>query len=156
MKNFYAVIMAGGSGGRFWPMGRKKMPKQLLPLVNSSSMLRNTVDRLEGFVKKERLLVMTNSDIAEDIIKELPDIPRENIIIEPVGRDTAPCIALAAALLYRRDPDSVGSHPQHLSEYQERQPRTQTARRSCSFRQGCIIKFRFCLRAKKIKGGYFP
>ena len=107
MKNFYAVIMAGGSGGRFWPMGRKKMPKQLLPLVNSSSMLRNTVDRLEGFVKKERLLVMTNSDIAEDIIKELPDIPRENIIIEPVGRDTAPCIALAAALLYRRDPDSV-------------------------------------------------
>lgn len=107
MKNFYAVIMAGGTGCRFWPMGRKKMPKQLLPLINSSSMLRNTVDRLEGFVEKERLLIMTNSDIAEDVIRELPDLPRENIIIEPEGRDTAPCIALAAALLYKRDPDSV-------------------------------------------------
>lgn len=107
MKHVYAVIMAGGTGGRFWPMGRKKMPKQLLPLVNSSTMLRNTVDRLEGFVPKENLLVMTNKDIANSIIRELPDIPRENIIVEPEGRDTAPCIALAATLLYLRDPDSV-------------------------------------------------
>ena len=71
MKHVYAVIVAGGTGGRFWPMGRKKMPKQLLPLVNSSTMLRNTVDRLEGFVPKENLLVMTNKDIAHEIIREL-------------------------------------------------------------------------------------
>ncbi|MBE6385767.1 MAG: mannose-1-phosphate guanyltransferase [Lentisphaerae bacterium] len=107
MKNFYAVIMAGGTGGRFWPMGRKKLPKQLLPLVNSSTMLRNTVDRLEGFLPKERILVMTNSDIAGQIICELPDIPLENIIVEPVGRDTAPCIALAASILYKKDPESI-------------------------------------------------
>ena len=107
MKHLYAVIMAGGTGGRFWPMGRKKMPKQLLPLVNSSTMLRNTVDRLEGFIAKEHLLVITNNNIAEAVIRELPDLPRENIIIEPEGRDTAPCVALAAALLYRRDPDSI-------------------------------------------------
>ena len=107
MKHFYAVIMAGGRGGRFWPMGRKKNPKQLLPLLGESSMLRDTVDRLEGLAAKDHILIMTNSDIADKVRSQLPDIPAENIIVEPEGRDTAPCIALAAALLSRRDPESV-------------------------------------------------
>ncbi|MBR7139073.1 MAG: mannose-1-phosphate guanylyltransferase [Lentisphaeria bacterium] len=107
MKNFYPVIMAGGRGGRFWPMGRKKNPKQLLPLTGERSMLRETVDRLEGLSEKDHILIMTNSDIAEKVRCQLPDLPEENIIVEPEGRDTAPCIALAAAKLYTRDPDSV-------------------------------------------------
>ena len=107
MKHFYAVIMAGGRGGRFWPMGRKKNPKQLLPLTGDTSMLRDTVDRLNGLTEKDHILIMTNSDIAEKVRCQLPDLPAENIIVEPEGRDTAPCIALAAALLNRRDPDSV-------------------------------------------------
>ena len=60
MKNFYPVIMAGGRGGRFWPMGRKKNPKQLLPLTGERSMLRETVDRLEGLAEKDHILIMTN------------------------------------------------------------------------------------------------
>ena len=107
MKHFYAVIMAGGRGGRFWPMGRRKNPKQLLALTSEVSMLQDTVKRLEGLIEKTHILIMTNSDIADKVRCQLPELPDENIIVEPEGRDTAPCIALAAALLMRRDPESV-------------------------------------------------
>lgn len=106
-KNFYAVIMAGGKGVRFWPLGRKNYPKQLLPLVSDASMLQETVKRLSGLVSDDHILIMTNADIAEAVIAQCPQLPRENIIIEPQGRDTAPCIALASAIVYQRDPEGI-------------------------------------------------
>ncbi|MBE6378892.1 MAG: mannose-1-phosphate guanylyltransferase [Lentisphaerae bacterium] len=106
-NNFYAVIMAGGKGVRFWPLGRKDYPKQLLPLVSSDSMLQETVKRLSGLVDNDKIIIMTNADIAGEVIKQLPQLPEENIIVEPQGRDTAPCIALAAAKIYQRDPEAV-------------------------------------------------
>ena len=89
-NNFYAVIMAGGKGVRFWPLGRKDYPKQLLPLVSSDSMLQETVKRLSGLVDNDKIIIMTNADIADAVIRQLPQLPVENIIVEPQGRDTAP------------------------------------------------------------------
>lgn len=107
MEHVYAVIMAGGKSERFWPMGRKNSPKQLLPLTGERSMLQETVDRIRPLIAGDHIIVMTNSAIAEKIRSQLPELPEENIIVEPEARDTAPCIALAAAQLFRRDPDSV-------------------------------------------------
>lgn len=107
MNNFYAVIMAGGKGVRFWPLGRRNNPKQLLPLVSDASMLQETVKRLEGLVANDHILILTNADIADKVIAQCPELPVENIIVEPEGRDTAPCIALAASIVYQRDPAGI-------------------------------------------------
>lgn len=105
-NHLYAVIMAGGRGERFWPMGRRQRPKQLLPLLGESTMIEETVQRLFPLIAPERLLVISNTAFVEPIRKLLP-IPDENVIGEPVGRDTAPCVALATALVKRRDPDAT-------------------------------------------------
>ncbi len=102
-----AVIMAGGSGTRFWPRSRERMPKQLLSLVNERSMLQNTIDRLGDLVTPEQVLVVSTATQAEAIRQQLSNIPEENIIVEPKGKNTAPCIGLAALYARRRDPDSV-------------------------------------------------
>ncbi len=108
MKHLYAVVMAGGRGERFWPMGRKARPKQLLPLLGEETMIESTVARLRGLVPPEQILVITNCDYVAPIRALLP-IPSENVVGEPMGRDTAPCVALAAALIRRRDssPDAT-------------------------------------------------
>ncbi|MEK6725965.1 MAG: mannose-1-phosphate guanylyltransferase [Deltaproteobacteria bacterium] len=103
----YAVIMAGGQGARFWPRSRKKRPKQLLDIVGSESMIRQTVDRLLPFVDPENVYVVTGIEHVEELIGHIQDVPSENIIAEPVGRNTAPCIGLAAMRLKKRDPESV-------------------------------------------------
>lgn len=103
MKKLYAVIMAGGRGERFWPMGRKDAPKQLLKLTGESTMLEEAVLRLFPLVPPENILVITNQQYVDRVRALLP-LPAENIVGEPVGRDTAPCVALAAALIRRRDP----------------------------------------------------
>jgi mannose-1-phosphate guanylyltransferase len=103
----YAVIMAGGVGSRFWPRSREKNPKQLLEIVGEQTMIQNTVRRLHGFVDEKNIFIVTNKLQKNAIIKQLPNIPVENIIVEPVGRNTAPCIGLAALFIDRLDPKGI-------------------------------------------------
>jgi mannose-1-phosphate guanylyltransferase len=98
-RTMYAVIMAGGVGTRFWPRSRRQRPKQLLPISGAASMIRLTVDRLKPLLHDEQILVVTGADQADAIRAELPEIPADNILVEPVGRNTAPCIGLAAHVL---------------------------------------------------------
>ncbi|HEY6951556.1 MAG TPA: sugar phosphate nucleotidyltransferase, partial [Bacteroidota bacterium] len=107
MPNTFAVIMAGGVGSRFWPKSRERSPKQFLEIVGSGTMIQNTVTRINGIVPPSNTFVVTNR-LQEDLTyQQLPFIPRENILIEPVGRNTAPCIGLAASLIRRIDPKGV-------------------------------------------------
>jgi mannose-1-phosphate guanylyltransferase len=99
----YAVIMAGGSGTRFWPKSRRDRPKQLLRLSGDATMLQQTVARIEPLVPRVRILIVTGADQADATRAQLPDLPAGNVIAEPAPRDTAPCIALAAAIVLRRD-----------------------------------------------------
>ncbi len=102
--NNYAVIMAGGVGTRFWPKGTTKLPKQFLKIVNDqNSMIQETFKRLDGLVHATKIFVVTNVMYKNDIKKQLPQIPEENIICEPFGRNTAPCIGLACLFLKQFD-----------------------------------------------------
>jgi mannose-1-phosphate guanylyltransferase len=103
----HAVIMAGGTGTRFWPASRNDTPKQLLQLVGAQTMLRQTVDRLGDLAPKERRLIVTNKRLVETIREQLPDLPAAAIVGEPCKRDTAPCVGLAALLVSRDDPDAT-------------------------------------------------
>jgi mannose-1-phosphate guanylyltransferase len=107
MSNAYAVIMAGGVGTRFWPRSREKSPKQLLEIFGKGSMLQNTVARLESIVPGEQTFVVTNRVQKSQIQKQLPGVRPETILDEPVGRNTAPCIGLAALHIRRLDPEGV-------------------------------------------------
>lgn len=104
----YAVVMAGGQGTRFWPLSRGKTPKQLLPLAGGEeSLLRATVRRIADLVPPERVLVVTGLGLRDAVLAELPELPPENVLAEPVGRNTAPCVGWAAATVARRDPAGV-------------------------------------------------
>jgi len=103
----HAVILAGGWGERLWPMSTRARPKQLLALAGEESLIRATLARVAPLVDGESTLVMTGERLAGRVAEELPDVPRERVIGEPVGRNTAPAIALAARLLVRRDPEAV-------------------------------------------------
>jgi mannose-1-phosphate guanylyltransferase len=107
MSNLYAVIMAGGVGSRFWPKSRERSPKQFLEIVGSGTMIQNTVARIQNLVPAINTFVVTNKLQEELTYKQLPFIPKENIIIEPVGRNTAPCIGLAASLIHKIDPKAI-------------------------------------------------
>ena len=102
----YALILAGGSGERFWPLSRKTMPKQLLKLFGEKSLLQQTVDRISGLVPLENILILTNTQQHASTCAELPDFPAENILAEPDKRDTAPAIALAVGWVAARDPEA--------------------------------------------------
>ncbi len=101
-NDFYAVVMAGGKGERFWPQSRISHPKQLLRLIGNLTLIEQTVERLLPLVPSQNILVITNADYVEPMRKLLESIPPENIIGEPVGRDTAPCVALAAGVIKAR------------------------------------------------------
>jgi len=103
----YAVIMAGGSGTRFWPASRAGRPKQFLPIGTGRTMIEETFDRLEGLIPPERILVVCGQHQVELVRAALARLPVENVLAEPEGRNTAPCIALAAHTIAERDPDSV-------------------------------------------------
>ncbi|MDO8141686.1 MAG: mannose-1-phosphate guanylyltransferase [Candidatus Brocadiales bacterium] len=103
----YAVIMAGGSGTRFWPWSREDTPKQLLKIVGQKSMLQHTIDRITPLFKPENILIVTNISHKEKIQKQVPQIPPANVVAEPMGKDTAPCIGLAATIIHKRSPDAV-------------------------------------------------
>lgn len=100
--------MAGGSGTRFWPASRAQLPKQLLPLGGKLPLLQRTSERLAELVPPERQLVITSAHLVDQIRSMLPDVPSDQIVGEPEGRDTAACIGLAGVLLARLDPDAVG------------------------------------------------
>jgi mannose-1-phosphate guanylyltransferase len=106
-EHTYAVIMAGGGGTRLWPISRKGSPKQLLPLLGKDSMFQSTVARLESLFPPERILVVTVEAQARVMRKQVPSIPNENYLIEPAPRGTASVVALAAAVLKKRDPQAV-------------------------------------------------
>lgn len=103
----HAIIMAGGSGTRFWPASRADRPKQLLDLTGGRTMIQATVERLGDLVSPERVLVVTNERLVDAIREQLPDLPRDAVIGEPCKRDTAPCIGLAAELIGRVDDDAT-------------------------------------------------
>ena len=103
----HAVIMAGGSGTRFWPQSRKKMPKQLLQLAGDETMIQQTVGRCESWISTENVWVVTNAVQAVETARQLADVPAEQILIEPCGRNTAPCIGLAAIRILAKDPDGI-------------------------------------------------
>src|SRR6266478_10232843 len=90
----YALILAGGSGERFWPLSRRTRPKQLLRLVAQQPLVEQAVTRLEGLVAPERLLILTNVDQEAAVRELLPQVPKENIVAEPEERDTAAAVAL--------------------------------------------------------------
>ncbi len=103
-SSFYAIIMAGGKGERFWPASTAKRPKQLLALVGEKTLLAQAVDRLEGLIPPQNIFVITNRELVKEAQKAAPMLPPGQIIGEPVGRDTAAAIALGAALIAARDP----------------------------------------------------
>lgn len=103
----FAVILAGGRGERFWPLSRERTPKQLLKLLGPRSLLQQTVDRVRPLVPLENLLVITTAAQAPEVRRQLPGLPRANLLIEPVGRDTAPAVTLAAAVVGARSTTAV-------------------------------------------------
>jgi len=103
----HAVIMAGGSGTRFWPLSRTATPKQLLDLAGGRTMIQATVDRLQGLVPPERTWIITNRSLVNSIAEQLPQLDRKRIVGEPCKRDTAPAIGLAALLVGQSDPEAV-------------------------------------------------
>ncbi len=103
----YAVIMAGGKGQRFWPLSRSGRPKQVLSLFGKAPLMALAVERLGDLVPPERVIVITGADLVDVTRKALPCLPRENIIGEPFGRDTAAACALAAAVVHARDKDGL-------------------------------------------------
>lgn len=107
MEHYYALILAGGGGTRLWPMSRKEIPKQFLPLVEDDSMFKVTVDRLAPLFTPDRIYVVTGQNYVETMQKDAPDIPKENFIVEPYGRDTAPATGLGMAVIHKRDPEAV-------------------------------------------------
>lgn len=103
----HAIVMAGGSGTRFWPASRAALPKQLLPLAGEQTLLEDTVDRLDGLVPPDRVMVVTAARLLDAVRRQLPRVPDAGLVGEPCKRDTAPCIGLAALLVSRHDPDAI-------------------------------------------------
>lgn len=107
MEHFYAVVMAGGSGTRFWPLSRKHQPKQTLPILGSATMVRQTVERLFPLFSPRQVFVVTAKEHSDLVRRDLDLLPQENVIDEPQGRDTAAAVGLAATFLHWRDPEAV-------------------------------------------------
>jgi mannose-1-phosphate guanylyltransferase len=102
-NSIYALILAGGSGERFWPLSRRNRPKQLLRLVSDRTLLEETIARLDGLVPPERILILTNVEQEKSVRDLLKHFPKENIVAEPVKRDTAAAVALGAGWIAARD-----------------------------------------------------
>jgi len=107
IANFYPVILAGGRGTRFWPLSRKKRAKQLLALDGKQTMIQQTVARLASLAPTKKYWIIANDNLRPTILRQLPKLPKTQVLAEPVGRNTAPAVGLAAFLLLRQDPDAV-------------------------------------------------
>src|SRR5665213_245282 len=106
-KNRFVIIMAGGRGERFWPLSREKMPKQLLAILGKKSFLQEAVERVLPLVPPKNIFVITNEAQLPEIRKQLPKIPKANLVAEPVGRDTCAAVTLGAALVGARSTTGV-------------------------------------------------
>jgi mannose-1-phosphate guanylyltransferase len=106
-SNYYAIIMAGGGGTRLWPMSRKNKPKQLLPLIDDRTMFKTSVERLAPLFAPDHIYVVTGPQYVEAMLENAPEIPAENFIVEPYGRNTAPAAGLGVSVIYKRDPNAV-------------------------------------------------
>lgn len=112
----YCVIMAGGSGTRFWPESRERRSKQFLSILGKKSLIQSTLSRYRAFLDEERIYIVTRADQAQELEKHLDGLPGENCLFEPFGKNTAPCIGLAALIIHQKDPDAsmVVSPADHL------------------------------------------
>jgi mannose-1-phosphate guanylyltransferase len=106
-SKLYPVILAGGRGTRFWPLSRKRRAKQLLALDGKQTMIQQTIARLLPLAPAGRFWIITNEDLRPAILKQVPKVPKSQVIAEPLGRNTAPAIGLAAFILLRQDPEAV-------------------------------------------------
>jgi mannose-1-phosphate guanylyltransferase len=105
--NYYGLILAGGRGTRFWPRSRKRNAKQVLSISGEKSLIQGTVDRLAPLIPPERIWILTNDFVRDEIVRQLPEVPPSQIIAEPAQRNTAPAIGLAAHILGSIDPGAV-------------------------------------------------
>jgi len=103
----WLVVLAGGRGERFWPLSRQRRPKQFLRLLSDRSLLQETVDRVAAIFPPERTVVVTGAEYVELVYEQLPAVPRNQVLAEPVGRSTAPSVAWAARWIMDRDPEAV-------------------------------------------------
>lgn len=107
-KNYYAVLMAGGVGSRFWPVSTQAFPKQFHDMLGSGqSLLQKTFGRLTRFIPKENILILTNARYTDLVMEQLPDISLEQVVPEPAMRNTAPCILYAALKIAKQNPDAL-------------------------------------------------
>lgn len=106
-ENYYGLILAGGRGTRFWPRSRRARSKQVLSFLGERTLIQQTVDRLSAVIPPERIWVLTNDHLRGEIVRQLPEVPKKQILAEPAQRNTAPCIGLAAHILHSIDPDAV-------------------------------------------------
>jgi mannose-1-phosphate guanylyltransferase len=107
MPTLYAVIMAGGRGERFWPLSTNKLPKPFIPLLGATTLLQDTVSRIEQVTPLEKILISIGAEHFEIARQQLPRIPKENFIVEPIGRDTAACLGFSALHIEQRDPEAI-------------------------------------------------
>src|SRR5438034_10016439 len=106
-KNRFVIIMAGGRGERFWPVSREKTPKQLIKLLGDRSFLQQAVDRVLPLVPLKNVLIITNEAQAAEVRRQLPKLPKDNVVAEPCGRDTCAAVTLGAALVGARSTTGV-------------------------------------------------
>src|SRR6266403_4328833 len=105
--NRYGLILAGGRGTRFWPRSRRAHAKQVLSFLGERTLIQQTVDRLRPVLPPERIWILTNHHLRDEIVEQLPEVPKKQILAEPAQRNTAPAIGLAAHILQSIDPDAV-------------------------------------------------
>ena len=118
-NNCYCVIMAGGSGTRFWPLSRTSKPKQFLDVADTGqTFIRQTYERFMKVVPQENIIIVTASRYRDLVMEQIPELDESNLLLEPYARNTAPCIAYATYTLLKRDPDArvVVTPSDHLIE----------------------------------------
>lgn len=106
-RNIFGVIMAGGHGTRFWPRSRRKRPKQLLDIISSEPMIKETIKRLNKVISADNIFVIANYEHRAELEKHIPEIPEDNLIFEPMPKNTATCIGMAAMLIQKINPDGI-------------------------------------------------
>ena len=141
MESFYHIIIAGGSGSRFWPKSKKNKPKQLLKITNDKTMIRLTYERIANIANPKNILVIASKELCQHIQIETPEIPKENFIIEPSGKNTAPAIGLAAIHILKRDKNALmGIYPaDHLISENDKFYNTITKAEKIISNQSCLV-----------------